>query len=258
MRPPLIVLAATVLPACQSPAPTHTHSGLHFTHPLVIESPSPDTKVRLDAQDLSGGEAHTTTARLEAEYAFAPALSVEVDVPYTHSDPRGAPPASNLDEVGVALKMANFAFAEHGLLLAHGLEIGLPTGNDAKGIGSSHEVELEPFLGFGYRTGELEAVGFTRFGLPTNLQGEEASSRLAAELALSYHLGAAWTALLELDSEGVLSGAHEGRWLANLSPGLAVAPLADRALRLGLSVGFPLADQREFATRVLVSAFYHF
>ena len=50
------------------------HSRLHFAHPLVAESPTPDTKVRFEyiyARETEEEDANRHTLGLEAEYAFA-------------------------------------------------------------------------------------------------------------------------------------------------------------------------------------------
>ncbi len=69
---------------------SHSSKGLHFSHPLVSESPSPDTKVRLDyfflgdiKEEHEGEEEIFSehTIRLEEEYAFNRNVSLEVDVP---------------------------------------------------------------------------------------------------------------------------------------------------------------------------------
>ena len=53
---------------------TATHD-LHFSHPLVAESVSPDTKLRFDylfRDEEGAGNRHT--ARVEGEYAFSPSV----------------------------------------------------------------------------------------------------------------------------------------------------------------------------------------
>lgn len=242
--------------------PPSGHS-LHFSHPLITESPSPDTKLRLDYfyRRLHAGEekGREHTLRLEAEYAFHPAISVEVDVPYTFVDRAGESPRSRLDTVEVGLKLANFAFAEHGLLLGYGIEFGLPTGDDSRGIGSNHLFEVEPFLDLGYRWRDLEVVSFARFGIPTHQGGdEEVETELGYNLSFLYHVTPRVSGLIELDGETVLSGEEHGNTVVNLTPGIKVQPLPTRALDVGFGVSFPITGREEFEVRTVLSAFYHF
>ncbi len=82
----------------------HAHpDGLHFSHPLITESPSPDTKIRLDyfflnvdgeVEDEELGEEgegpskfKESTVNLELEYAFTRNISIEADIPYTFINP---------------------------------------------------------------------------------------------------------------------------------------------------------------------------
>lgn len=51
----------------------HDHDHLHFSHPVVTESPSPDTKLRFDylGTRTSGlGGIHESIFRIEGEYGF--------------------------------------------------------------------------------------------------------------------------------------------------------------------------------------------
>ncbi len=64
---------------------SHEEQGLHFSHPLISESPSPDTKVRFDYiyENTAGEEkGKQNSLRFEGEYAFSRSLSAEIDVPY--------------------------------------------------------------------------------------------------------------------------------------------------------------------------------
>lgn len=237
----------------------HTH-GLHFAHPLVSESVSPDNKVRLDYRFHDGEEEERNTVIFELEYAVHRTFSVHLGLPYAFLDREGGADPSNFGNAELALKFANFAFAEHGVLLGYGMEFGLPTGSDEEGIGSDHIVELEPFLNAGYRTGGLEAVSFVHFGIPTNQRAEEpVETELGYNLSLLYHLRPGLQALLELDGEAVLSSEEgEEHTVLNLTPGAKVRPFPGRALILGVGAGFPLTSDQDFDTRVIVSAFYHF
>ncbi len=244
---------------------SHTAADLHFSHPLVAESPSPDTKLRLDyffanepgEEGEAGAERHTL--QLEGEYSFTPWLSVEVNVPYTFLDPDEGQGTNRLDNMEVGLKYANFAFAERGLLLGGGIEFGLPTGNEEKGIGSEHVLEVEPFVDFGYKRDRWEIVGFTSFGLPLNENEEdEADLELGWNLSVLYHLTPRIMTLMELDGEHVFGGEEDGVDVVNLTPGIKVQPFGDPNFQAGVGVSLPLTNDKEFHEKLILSIFYHF
>lgn len=237
----------------------HRHEGLHFAHPLITESPSPDTKVRFDAFSFDGDDEDELTFNFEGEYALSRSFSIEIDIPYTSLDERGEPSAHSLGEVGLGLKLANFAYEHRGILLGYGLELGLPTGDDAKGIGSDHILEIAPFLNVGYQRGGFEWVTFFEFGIPTNQEeDEEVETELELSSSLLYRFSDRLQGLLELDMESALSGEERGETVLHLSPGVKVRPIRDSAWWIGVSLGMPLSDREEFDTRALVSGFCHF
>jgi hypothetical protein len=244
---------------------SHTAANLHFSHPLVTESPSPDTKLRFDyffakepgEDDEAGADRHTF--RLEGEYAFTSWLSFEVDVPYTFLEPDEGQSTDRLDNTEVGLKYANFTFSEYGLLLGGGIEFGLPTGNEEKGIGSNHVLEVEPYLDVGYKRDRLEIVGFTSFGLPQNENcQDEADLELGWNVSVLYHATPRIQTLLEFDGEHVFGGEEDGLDVVNVTPGIKVQPLDDPNLQVGVGVSLPLTDEKEFYARLILSAFYHF
>lgn len=238
-------------------APGH-HQGLHFSHPLVTESVSPDTKLRVNAARAFEADGTETEFDLEGEYAFHRAFSIEVGVPFAVLDPDDAPSASRLGNLEVLFKFANYAFERHGLLLGYGLEFGLPTGDDARGIGSDHLWEMEPFLNLGYRRGRIELVGWSRFGVPFNQNaGDEVETEFAYDLSALVHVTPRFQGLLEVNGETVLSGDEAGETVVLLSPGVKVAPAAGVPLFIGAGASVPLTDT-ELDVAARVSLFYHF
>lgn len=234
---------------------------LHFAHPLITESPSPDNKVRIDYvhSNRIGEEGEQHTLQVGGEYAYSPSLSIEAALPYTYLDPEGSGSEQALDSAEVALKCANFTFADRGLLLGGGLELGLPTGDDSKGIGSNNVLEVEPFLDFGYKRGRLQTVGVLAVGFPTNADTDEADREYAWNLSFLYHVTPWVQALLEFDGERIEGGEEGGFDTANVVPGVKVRPIAGSTLTLGAAVRLPLGvNEREFHAMPLASVFYHF
>lgn len=237
----------------------HQH-GLHFSHPLVTESPSPDTKIRIDFIATDEPDGNEYTAQLELEYAFARWISFEVTLPYTFARPDAGENHSNLDTVEVALKLASFALEKYGVLLGGGLELGLPTGDDREGIGSNNETEIEPFLFAAWQKGSFEAVTFLTFTIPVHQskdERDEVDLELGVNISFLYHLGDAITAMLEFDGKTILEGTKE-QTVVNITPGIKLRPIRDVPLDIGVGVSVPISHDKKFDVRTLVSAFYHF
>lgn len=244
---------------------SHEKTSLHFSHPLVSESPSPDTKFRMNDSfanepgEAGGAGADRNTFSIEAEYAFAHWLSIEVNAPYTFLMPDEGKSTDRVDVMEIGLKYANFTFADHGLLLGGGIELGLPTGKAETGIGSEHVLEIEPFVDFGYKHDLWEIVGFTSFAVPVNENEEDgADFEIGWNLSTLYHLTSRIETLLEFDGENVFGGEEDGVFIVNITPGFKIRPAAASDVQIGVGLSLPLTTEREFNARPILSAFYHF
>jgi hypothetical protein len=251
---------------------SHAKKSLHFSHPLISESPSPDTKIRLDyffmdvegeheegEEEEGGGGFKDHTLRLEAEYAFSRNISIEVDVPYTFIDPDQGSGTDHFNNIEVGLKLATFIFEQYGLLLGGGIEFGIPTGDDKKGIGSDHIIEIEPFLSMGYKYNDFELVSFVSLGFPVNQDdGEDESDEFGYNVSLLYHLTDDIEALLEFDGEVALNGEEDGESVLNIDPGIKILPFKNKDIHIGFGAGFPLTEDEAFEYRLIGSLIYHF
>lgn len=260
----------------------HHHGALHFSHPLVAESVTPDTKVRLDTHFADGDTGSTLELFFEAEYAFAPAFSIEVGTtPYVHNhvDTGGVVPLVNaalppslrahlatplagqaedaFSDLDVAFKFANFAFADHGVLLGYGATLGIPMRTGEQPV---HAItSVEPFLDVGYQRGIWELSGFARFGIPTGSdEGVPGNADLVTNLAVLAHVSSGLQTLLEMDSSSPLGGGEDPT-LVHLTPGFKVRPLANEEhLIIGAGLRLPISSTRVFDRQGIVSVFWHF
>jgi hypothetical protein len=258
----LSLFLLTVILATTIQAQHHHDEDLHFSHPLIAESPSPDTKVRFDyfyRRFREGERATEHTPRLEFEYAFRPSFSVEANVPYTFRNVEGETRTSHADSLDVALKFANFALKEHHVLLVYGVEFGLPTGSDSKGIGSSHIIDVEPYFGLGLKKEKVEVVGFSSVGVPANKRtGDEEATTLGYQLSFLFKPTPSIQPLIVFDGQTGLNGLERGNTVVNLSPGIKFRPFHSEQWQVGVGVGFPITNRKDFDTRIVASAFYHF
>ena len=93
----------------------HDHDHLHFSHPLVTESPSPDTKLRFDyigARTSGSTGIHENTFRLEGEYSFTRSVSLAMVTPFISRTAPASERASGLGNIELSLKAASLAFGE--------------------------------------------------------------------------------------------------------------------------------------------------
>ena len=238
---------------------------LEFSHPLVSNTPQPETYVRFTYEYFNeprhehepGADRHTLTVNME--YALLRSFSLELFVPYTFLNPDKGSSTNRLDNLELVGKYASFAFEEHGLLFGGGLALDLPTGNEDKGIGSSHIWVIEPFLDFGYRANRFELVGFTNFGFPVNEGHEdEADLELSWNLSFLYRITDRFQYLVEFDGQHDFGGEKDGFNMVNISPGIKYQVLKNRKLYLGASVRLPLTQDKEFYVAPRFSVFYHF
>jgi hypothetical protein len=239
----------------------HDHDHLHFSHPLVTESPSPDTKLRLDyvgtrSNDPTG--VHENTFRLEGEYAFNHSVSLAIVTPFISRTAPAVDRASGLGNIEVSLKAASLAFGERGLLLGGGLSAALPTGSDAKAIGSAHLVELEPFVDAGYKRNALEFVGFATLSSTFHRRAAEVEERsLTFDFSTLYRIHSRLEGMLELTTARALVGAESGSQQTFVAPGLKVYPFTNRQLMFGASLELGTGIVHD-TRALLVSGFYHF
>ena len=261
----LLIVLALVLPVtgltAQEHEEDHDHDHLHFSHPLVTESPSPDTKLRVDyigtrISDQIG--LHENVVRFEGEYAFNHSVSVSVVTPFVWRTAPSALRATGLGNIDVSLKAASLMFGDRGLLLGGGLSGALPTGNDSLGIGSGHIFELEPFLDLGYKRNALEFVGFARASSTFHRRtAEEVERTLAFDFSALYQLQSRLEGLFELTTERALLGPDVGLPRTSIAPGLKVFPFKKRQLMFGASVELGTGAIHE-TRALLLSGFYHF
>ena len=239
----------------------HEHGHLHFSHPLVTESPSPDTKIRLDdiaARTSDATGVHENTVRLEGEYSFTHSVSLAIVTPFIWRTAPALKRASGLGNIELSLKAASLAFGERGFLFGGGLSAGLPTGSDTKGFGSDHLIELAPFLDAGYKRNALELVGLTTLSSTFRRRaGEEAERKVTFDFSALYRIQSRLEGLLEVSTARGLVGPESGSQQTFIAPGVKVYPFANRKFMFGASLELGTGVVRDTHV-LLLSGFYHF
>lgn len=237
----------------------HAHPGVDLSHPLLIESPLPETKLRLNYRFFDGGDGREHEAEVEAEYAFTQNVSIEAVLPYAFVNPDEGPSENGLGDAIVAFKFATYAWVDRRFLPAVGLEVVLPTGDEEDGLGSDHVVELEPFLRIGYWNGPFELIGFVSLGVPLNQTSEESDEEdfaIGYGLSTLYHIAPSLQAVVELQGDFVFG--DEDVQAFYVSPGVTFQPFADKSISFGLGATLPVTDDRDFDYALNFVSTFHF
>ena len=233
---------------------------LEFSHPLITESISPDTKIRLTFLDTKAdSNLLSQTYGLELEYSPLPVFSVHLDIPYTILHPSQSQTIRNLDEIELALKFANFAFSNHNILLGYGINFGLPTGNQDKGIGSNHILYINPFFNGGIKWKRWEWTAYFTFEMPCNQnENENIQTTMESRMTALYYISPRWQALLEAGSTSPISHFYKGDCNYDLTEGVKFMPDPDKPWILAIGVRHPVLNNNELKFQGIFSVFCHF
>ena len=117
---------------------------------------------------------------------------------------------------------------------------------------------IEPFVDVGVKHGDLEAIGFLKFGFPGNENGEDLDWGLGWNASLLYHVTPRLAGILEFDGERVWGGEEDGETVADVTPGIRLNPFSERDLAVGTGISLPITNDEEFDLRWILSIFYHF
>ena len=165
----------------------------------------------------------------------------------------------NLDEIELALKFANFAFSNHNILLGYGISFGLPTGNQDKGIGSNHILNINPFFNGGIKWNRWEWTTYFTFDMPCNQnENENIQTTLETRLTALYNISPKWQALLEAGSTSPISRFYKGDSNYDLTEGVKFMPDPEKPWILAIGVRHPVLNNNEFKLQGIFSVFYHF
>jgi hypothetical protein len=238
--------------------PGNHHDHLHFSHPLVTESPSPDSKLRLDFLRTSLREVDQPAAnvmKLEVEHAFSRALSLSATASDAWMAATRNASQSRATSLELAVKGANFSLSDLGILLGGGLAFDIPLTQTLPAAAEKDKVEAEPFVDFAVKRDELEFVTLASYATSVARSGER-EKRFQVMGSLLQHVSPRLEVLGEAAILRPLSGDGDRSFQVRLAPGVKAWPTADKDLALGVSV--PIAVSGQKSITVLISALLHF
>ena len=236
----------------------HAHPDIDIVHPVIGESPVPETHVTLRYEFAESDAQNDHNIEAGIQYAFTRSFSIELAAPMAVIDREAGPTLAGIGNLEISGKWATYSAVQHGLLPAFGVAVSLPTGNEERGIGSDHVVELQPFAMVGFVLGKFDFIAGLDVSIPLNQSAEEHD---AENFAVGYHLSVAYRALptmqglLELWGSSTFGEDDETAFY--VAPALAFQPFKQSAVNLGIGFSLPVTEVRDFDYAVNLMAILH-
>jgi hypothetical protein len=237
--------------------------------PLVARNPTPERELELNVEYEKGDEGKEVEAEVELSWRFADRIEASIEVPVLFLMPRESADEWGLGDLTLGGKALVFQSIDQPALVTVGLELGLPTGSDSRGLGGSFAVT--PYVTTGIGLGVIDVIGDV--GYTWVLDGpDDGVETFALNVAAAYRGWRQVIPMLEVSlvtQTGGGNGGGEdeegepdlvGKAQVYLTPGVIVQSLAwmppAASLRAGVQIG--LTDDREFDYRVLASLSWEF
>jgi hypothetical protein len=230
--------------------------------PLVTRSPVPERELEIEVDYEKSREGRELETEVELSWRFGRALSVSLGVPVVYLSPRDGSDVAGIGDLTLDGKYRVFQSVEHAALAAVGLELGLPTGSERRGLGGS--TALTPYLTAGIGLRWIDLIGEVAYtwivdGTDSGLQS------LQVNLAAAYTGWRRVTPLLELNLVTQTRGADRpeedepdlvGRTQVYLTPGIVFDLPRRTSLRGGVQI--PLTSAKEFDYRIIAIVNWEF
>ena len=239
--------------------------------PLVTRNPTPERELEVNVEYEKGAEGKEVEAEVELSWRFGDRIEASIEIPVVFLMPREGSDESGLGDITLGGKVLVFQSIAQPALVTVGVELGLPSGSESRGLGGSFSVT--PYVTAGIGLGPIDLIG--DIGYTWVVDGhDDGSETLAVSLAAAYKGWRQVTPMLELSvvtqtrrangsgegDEGEEEPDLVGQPQVYLTPGVIVRSLswmpAGTSFRGGVQIG--LTHDREFDYRVLASFSWEF
>jgi len=218
---------------------------LNFRRPHLTSKAYPENEA-LFIPDYAHGESPAATAKFVYERRFGSRANWEVTLPYTAE--WASPTSSGVGDLEVSAKYAILYDYAALTIVSGGIEVGMPTGKSAVGIGSG-VWKASPYIAAG--------KGFAGFTLQASVKLETPLQPEAGETELSYNL--AFTLPLTQEKKGFfpmvevngISNMENGQSQLLLTPQLYIGLVKRGHVAFSLGGQIPVAGEKPFDYRLL-------
>jgi mono/diheme cytochrome c family protein len=222
---------------------------LNLPRALFTEKAYPEDEAVITTTLVTEGP-DSLTHQFLWEQRFGTANQIEISVPITRAD-LGEPEGwkSGTGDLAIGVKHTLRHNIERGSILAVGGELGLPTGDAAKGFGKGTTV-LESFVLYGKllpRDSFLQLQGIVEMPRDSGLEDELVMrAALGRTWTADAPFGRSWTPMLEMLGARELTGGATTEW--DIAPQFQVSLSTRQHVQLGAGVRVPVTARSSRST----------
>ena len=195
--------------------PSWPSADLNFRRPLFTGKAFPEDELVLNYNFERSRRLRSLVNEWTLEKRFGARGMAEVTLPFVYHDPQGSATTGGVGDLTLAYKHVLFASQQHGIVAAFSLDLVLPTGDRARGLGDG-TVGLGPALRGGTILGPFVLQGEMKAVLPADVN--RAPRRLLYRAALQLPLSPlkrGWVPSLEFEADTKVEGqARDAYYLA--------------------------------------------
>ncbi len=228
---------------------------LNFPRPLITGKAFPEQEIIVGGK-FAQGDTNKSSQSLDIEYRIDGLTNIEVSTSAARVDPRNQSANSGIGDSSISVRrVLAFNYAQN-YLVAAGLKLQFPTGDEDKGLGSG-ETTWQPSLRAGWQRGHLVTQVDTRVTIPSETSDENAKVRY--NLALGYLIEPdprlQVTPMIEITNESRINGPNSGDTLSTVVPQIRIKWLK---WSTGLGVQMPVTQRKDFVLRTLFDLTYEY
>jgi hypothetical protein len=253
----LVVIAVVLpvaVPACAAvpvSAAADEEPDIEFFYPVVTRRPVIERELEITTRYEKSGASKLVESALGLEWPVVPWWQIELEVPLVINLPGDSPSTAGVGDIAIENKLRLWKSVEHGVLVAGGVELTLPSGSARRGLGG--ELALEPFLTAGIALDHFDLLGSLAYEWRLNGPDRPREQEFSANVALAYRLSRWFTPFLEANLVLLTTGPRTddptlvGRPQLYLTPGFNVRPLPGVTLRAGVQLPVTSARELDYA-----------
>jgi hypothetical protein len=164
--------------------------------PLVTRNPKPERELEIHFSYEKRRDGREVETAVELSWRFGRPFSISLEVPFVYLSPHDGSDVAGIGDIALDARFRVFQSVEHSALVSVGVELGLPTGSEHRGLGGS--TAATPYVAAGIGLGPIDLIGEVNYSWTVD-GADSGTQTLRVNLAAAYTDWRRVTPLLELN-----------------------------------------------------------